>query len=274
MLLAAGDVPKVVDSATGETLATLQLAKPFTVLSDSVWVAGGTRIVGVTEEPLTNPSHSPFPRSVRVQVWNTSTGVLQGTEFSFDGIFSGTWISPNGAFLAIQTSDHRIEFWNLASDKLVSTTTRAVGAVESFAWSPDGAYLAVGIDSANWPSNPGQIQIWARSTGDLLAALTDTDTFEGLVAGLAWSPDGQYLAECSGEIQIWSTSTWQRVAAFGAVAMRTPLPGGKLTRFSRIESVTWAPDSRKLALVTSAFTSGPNTPRSAPQQTLQIWRLS
>jgi WD40 repeat protein len=272
MLLLAGISPQIRDVASGSVLATLQLTPPFTELGEAVWADQGREIIGVAEEPLTNPSHKPFPRSAQVDVWNTSTGTAHSSgEFTFYG---EVWISPDGTRLAIETADQRFQFWNLATDKLVATTDALASPPGSIAWSPDGAFLALGENSATWPKAPGQVQVWSSSTGKLVTTLSDTDTFEGTIGGLAWSPNGQYLAESSGEIHIWSTTNWQQVASFGKVATRAPQGSDGLTRFTWIETITWSPDGSMLASVSGSLTSGPQTPPAAMQQTLHIWKLS
>jgi WD40 repeat protein len=200
--------------------------------------------------------------------------VLQNPRFpTFDEKKQEAWLSPNGIYLALQKSDHHIEFWNIDTGKLVSTTSSSVaGNSQPIAWSPNGASLAVGIGSANWPAAPGEVQIWSTATGQLIASFTDSDTFEGDIGGLAWSPNGKYLAESSAEIHIWDVAARQLVATFGKVATKTTSSHGKATIFSQIISVAWAPDGSMLASVTVSSTH-PSAPGSSGQDTLNVWQL-
>ncbi len=271
LLLLHGDVANVVDARTGSVLVSFQGDRSAN-LGPAVWASNETRIISTEVNVL---SHTT--QSVKVQVWDASTGAFIRTAFTFDdGVLSGSaWLSPNGTYLALQKSDHRIEFWNIDTGKLVSTTSSSVAGNSqpiAIAWSPNGASLAVGISSANWPAAPGEVQIWSTATGQLIASFTDSDTFEGNIGGLAWSPNGKYLAESSAEIHIWDVAARQLVATFGKVATKTTASSGKATVFSQIASVAWAPDSSKLASVTDSSTFPP-APGSSRQDTLNVWQL-
>ncbi len=265
LLLLHGDVAEVRDASTGSVIASFDSG-----FTQAVWASNETRIISTDVNILSHTTES-----VKVQVWDASTGAFIRTAFAFaDGVLIGSaWLSPNGQYLALQKSDHSIEFWNIDTGKLVSTTSASVaGNSQPIAWSPDGASLAVGIGSANWPTVPGVVQIWSTTTGQLTASFQDGDTFEGSIGGLAWSPNGKYLAESSAEIHIWDVATNQLVATFGKITTKTTASSGKATVFSLIASVAWAPDSSKLASVTTSWTYPP-APGSSWQNTLQVWQL-
>jgi WD40 repeat protein len=197
---------------------------------------------------------------VKVRVWNASTGAPIRTSLTFaDGVLIGSaWISPDGALLALQKSDHRIEFWNTASGRLVSTTSSSVaGNSQPAAWAPNSQFLAIGLPNPHWPSVPSEVQVWSAATGQLIATFSDSDTFEGTIGGLAWSEDGKYLAESSGQIHVWDVSARQLVATFG-----------KVEKSSWIIAVSWAPDGSKLASLTANVTRSPHM-----QNRLSVWQL-
>lgn len=265
LLLFAGNTANVVDASTGSVLTTFHTDYPGE-FGQAVWTSNAAHIVSMNVNVLSHTS-----QSVKVQVWDASTGTLIRTAFTAaDGILIGSaWISPNGTVLALQRSNHQIEFWDIATGKRVSTTATSVsGNGQATAWSPDGSFLAIGISSANWPTVPGSVQIWSTSTGHLMATLQDKNTFEGAIDGLAWSPNGTYLAESSAEIHIWNVMTGQLVTTFGKVATKTTASNGS-SLFSQIASVTWAPDSATLASLTSTSTSS-----GSGQKTLHVWLLS
>jgi WD40 repeat protein len=262
-------VADVLDASTGSVLASFHTDRSSN-FAQAVWVSNETRIISTDVKVL---SHTT--QSVKVRVWDASTGALIRTAFTFaDGVLIGSaWISPNGQYLALQKSDHRLEFWNISTGKLVSTTPSSVaGNAQSIAWSPDGASLAIGLPNANWPSAPSEVQIWSTATGQLAASFQDSDTFEGNIGGLAWAPNGKYLAESSAEIHIWDVAAKQLVATFGKVATKVTSSNGKAAIFSQIASVTWAPDGSKLASVTASSTYPP-APGSSWQNTLNVWQL-
>lgn len=269
LLLLAGDTAKVIDARTGSVLVSFQ-GDHSANLGSAVWASNETRIISIGGTVL---SHTT--QSVQVQVWDAGTGALIRTAFTFaDGVLIGSaWLSPNGRYLALQKSDHRIECWNIDTGKVVSTTSSSVaGNSQPIAWSPDGAFLAIGLPNANWPSAPSEVQVWSTASGQLSASFTDSDTFEGTIGGLAWAPNGKYLAESSAEIHIWDVAARQLVATFGKVATKTTASSGKATIFSQIASVAWAPDSSRLASVTDSFTYPP-APGSSRQETLKVWQL-
>jgi WD40 repeat protein len=270
LLLLAGDTAKVLDASTGSLLASFQAGRS-TGFVQAVWVSNGTQIISSEVNVL---SHTT--QSVKIQIWDASTGALVRTAFTFnDGILIGSaWISPNGRYLAVQMSDHKITFWNIGTGTVVSTTTSSVaGNSQPVTWSPDGTSLAVGLPNANWPVKPSEVQIWSSATGQLSASFQDSHTFEGNIGGLAWSPDGKYLAESSAEIHIWDVAARKLVATFGKIATKTTSSSGKTTTFFQVSSVTWAPDGSRLASITTSY-AFPPVPGASNRDTLNVWQLS
>ena len=270
LLLLHGDMADVLDASTGSVIVGLK-ADRTTNFAQAVWVSNETHIISTSVNIL---SHTT--QRVKVQVWDARTGALIRTAFTMnDGVLIGSaWLSPDGKYFALQKSDHRIEFWNIDTGKLVSTTSASVaGNSQSIAWSPDDAALAIGSPNANWPAAPSEVQIWSVVTGQLTASFQDSHTFEGNIDGLAWSPDGKYLAESSAEIHIWDVAARKLVTTFGKIATKTTSSNGKITTFFQISSVTWAPDGNRLASVTSSQVFPP-VPGASNQDTLHVWQLS
>jgi len=271
LLLLAGDTAKVLDATTGGVLASFQ-ADRSTEFAQAVWASNGTQIISSEVNVL---SHTT--QRVNIQVWNANSGALIRTALTFHGgiLIGSAWISPNGQYLALQRSDHKITFWNIGTEKVVSTTTSSVaGNSQPVTWSPYGASLAVGLPNANWPEKSSEVQIWSSATGQPTATLQDPNTFEGNIDGLAWSPNGTYLAESSAEIHIWNIATGRLVATFGKIATKTTSSNGKATTVSQIVSVSWASDGRKLASVTTSVTNPPVPGSNQQNIILNVWQLS
>lgn len=75
----------------------------------------------------------------------------------------------------------------------------------SSAFSPDDQFVAGGNES-------GKVQVWKRSTGELVAELTGN---EGEVSCLAFFPDGRRLVSCGrGEIRLWDYQAGQELLTF------------------------------------------------------------
>ena len=272
----------VLDTASGRVIATLQGTANTGFqfppqIGQAAWTADGKQIAALV---ITSSNNTTGLEDVQIGVWDSRTGSLIRTALRFNNLpfEESGWISPNGAYVALLASNHSIQIWNIATGKLISATPPTITSwVGTVAWSPDSAYFAYGISSAKPAITPGKVKILSTATGLIVATLIDTDTFEGLglVDGLAWSPNGEYLAETSGKITIWDTSTWQRVAIFGSVVSGAP-------DFSQITAVTWSPDSSMLATVagyvgyTSILRAG-QTPAPSPldpQSRLYIWKLT
>ena len=268
LLLLHGAVAEVRDASTGQVTASFQ-ADRDSGFAQAVWASNETRIISTDVNILSHTTES-----VKVQAWDASNGALIRTALTFDGVLVGSaWLSPNGTYLALQKSDHRIEFWNISTGKLISMTSSSVaGNSQPVAWSPNGAFLAVALPNPGWPTTPSEVQVWSTATGQLIASFTDSDTFEGDIGGLAWSPNGKYLAEGSAEIHTWDVAASKLVATFGKIATKTTSSNGKATIFSRIASVAWAPDSSRLASVTVS-SSYPPAQGSSGQDTLNVWQL-
>jgi len=107
--------------------------------------------------------------------------------------------SPDGRFLAAGTAQGQLRLWDAETGKLVRKFVDSSGALfHAVAFSPDGALLA---------SDKGKPGLWQVSTGKRLRGLENAG---GLVACLAFSPDGQELAlaaELDSEISLYDPAT-------------------------------------------------------------------
>jgi WD40 repeat protein len=275
----AGDTGHVLDAATGRELATIH-TEPGQSFVQAVWTADGTQIVAIVlvEVQYRNADNpSPGPNLIKVQVWNASTGALVRTAMpNHEASRSFGWLSPNGAYLAVLQSDERIQMWDLATGQPISASTDSLktdsSSVNVWAWSPDGASFAIGVEFPFLDHKPSEVRIYSTATGQRTASFTDSDTFEGMIGALAWSPDGKYLAESSSAIQIWDVAAQKVAATFGKIATKTTSSDGKTSTSFWIAALAWAPDSRGLASITGSS----NISGAQPDQmtnTLNVWRL-
>ncbi|HEX2913983.1 MAG TPA: hypothetical protein VH186_24475 [Chloroflexia bacterium] len=118
-------------------------------------------------------------------------------------------------------------------------------SVSAFAWSPDGKQLAYKVDFGNY-----QLFITAAdgsSQPRRVASLGRFDyRYSSLGRGLAWSPDGRYIAMSgAGDVSYFTTTTWQLwlITPEGKV---NEYPGYYINRISN-----FTPDSSRL-IVTMA----------------------
>lgn len=113
--------------------------------------------------------------------------------------------SPDGQLL-LTAGDDTIKLWRVQTRQLVRTLSGHQAAVLRVGFSPDGQFIASasGVPS-NWLENfrgDRTIRIWQGQTGRQVMQL---DAHKNLILGLAFSPDGQFLASGSWDktIKIW-----------------------------------------------------------------------
>lgn len=117
--------------------------------------------------------------------------------------------SPNHQWLAIGLESGIVQLWNAEDKKTLSLTLKPAeygvkGAVDSLAFSPDSRSLAVGLDS-----DYGFVQLWQTSNWQSVGKPKQAHQMR--VYGLAFSPDGQFLASISGDGigKLWNLSQWK-----------------------------------------------------------------
>jgi WD40 repeat protein len=134
-----------------------------------------------------------------LRIWDVLSGDLLHEYTDFSGVVSGVTFSPEGNWFAF--SDGTIHVWQFSLDSAEDQTTIlnrelfAIPDASSDTFSPDGSTLA-GVSG-------NDIKLWDAATGRELLTLTG---HTGWVMGLAFSPDGQWLASTSldGTVKIWS----------------------------------------------------------------------
>jgi WD40 repeat protein len=131
--------------------------------------------------------------------------------------------SPDGKRLAAN-GDHIIHLWDPKSGRTLGGADPRTPAHTSLAVSPDGGRLAT--------NGGGQaVKIWNSATRQLVMQLEEKE----VVHGLAYSPDGKWLAGAAGKyVRLWDAASGQ--------------PGHELIGSEEpLTSVTFAPDSATVA---------------------------
>jgi WD40 repeat protein len=137
------------------------------------------------------------------------------------------WLAwaPGGRHLATGSREGRIRTWDVATGRTLGAPRTSPGVPRSMAWSA-GGLLAVG-------DRDGVVRLWRPGTATATATLGGA----GVVAALAWSPDGSRLA--SG-------------GSGGSAQLRDGLSGSVLgetaaAQAGGVVSLSWSPDGTRLA---------------------------
>jgi len=122
------------------------------------------------------------------------------------GAYSGAVrYSPDGKILAIGDSDRRVRLLQADTASEIAAFSVSGGGtagISSLDFSPNGRFLAVGTVFMD-----PHITIWDVEANTRVGTL---EGHVGFIGGLAFSPDGRYLASASADqtIKLWNTRDW------------------------------------------------------------------
>ncbi|MBN1450578.1 MAG: helix-turn-helix domain-containing protein [Anaerolineales bacterium] len=140
-----------------------------------------------------------------IKVWNTATGDIVHSYSEFTGLVDSITFNPAGTQLMFGTADG-LHIWQIDVDIDQDTPAfmdQEILLIPNSAggkFSPDGSLLATPSGNA---SSRNAITLMDATTGRELLVLSG---HTGWVMGLAFSPDGKWLASTSldGTVKIWS----------------------------------------------------------------------
>ena len=199
-------------------------------------------------------SRTPDPEYDTVELWDAE----KHASFTHRGFVMTVAMSPNGTFLATGGIDKRVKLWHVETQQCFQTLSGHIGGIVSLAFSPDETLLASG-GGENWEQQTHAdgttlsysagdspvdktAKVWEVATGKNIATLESS----WIVRGIAFSPDGKYLATgTSKTVTLWCTKTWQPMATLDTVIF---------------ESFAFSPDSSRLVI------GG-----KWPEQRIQVW---
>lgn len=118
--------------------------------------------------------------------------------------------SPDGMLIASSGTDNRLQIWDALTGQPVVQMTEGVDqslSADSVAFSPDGRFLAAGYGGRQ---DVSYIELWDIGQRERVAVLPGstaipgftTDENSGVIAGLAFSPDGKHLVAAFGSMQL------------------------------------------------------------------------
>ena len=120
----------------------------------------------------------------RVRLWDTRSGELVTTLRGSDAPALSVSFHPDGALLAVGSSDASLRVWRLSTPDQPELELRHADAVRAVAYSPDGARLAAGTAR-------GEVTLWSAGDGREIGRFTHGP---GQVLTLAFGPRGEHLA--------------------------------------------------------------------------------
>ena len=185
-------------------------------------IRGASQLVRFSPDGETLVSAGPKA----IETWNAKTGARIARQEVPDREWSLEDLSADGSKAVFRRGGKKIHLWDVKAGregvKLPGTTDDR----PSLALSPDGATLAVGDD--------GKVSLFDLSSGAFLRA---SEKLEWGVDGLAFSPDGKFLAGgcVVPAIAVWETSTLELKQSFRG-------------RLGFTQSLAFSPDGSMLAL--------------------------
>lgn len=200
-------------AATGEHLLTYRGHRGSVACIS--WSHDGTRIVS-------------GGRDTTVQVWDAFTAkhlvTYKGHSAS---VWNALW-SPDDQSIVSSGEDGTIQIWDPGTVEKSKTFTYQGGnsRINGTDWSPNGTQIVSShVD--------GTVHIWDALTGSSILTYRDHTSS---VIFVRWSPDGTAIAsgDVGGNVHIWNVSTGQKIVLY------------KMQH--EIYALTWAPDSRHLAI--------------------------
>ena len=171
--------------------------------------------------------------SQAVYLWDAASGnikELMNVETDADDYVSSVaWIQEGGSHIAIGTANNTVQLWDVQAEKKIRTLTGHSARVGALAW--NGHILSSGSRDTTILNHDVRVQ--EHVVGKMAHHTQE-------VCGLAWSPDGKYLASGANDNQlcIWDNEHTRNMYA---------TPKFCLTDHqAAVKALAWSPHERNL----------------------------
>ncbi|MEU0408820.1 hypothetical protein ABZ307_13565 [Streptomyces griseorubiginosus] len=200
--------------------------------------------------------------AARIRIWDLRTRRLTlsapGPGKLMDGVPAA--VAQDGRTLALLAED-RVELWDVRAGR-VTRTLPGVDAMQT-----PFAYTAGALVAVDW--DDGSVHAWDPRSGRSTLRLPEP---AGGVSGVAASPDGRWLALCTGDghaLQVWDVAHRRKVSA--------PWPAKARPADCRDHAMAFTPDSRALTVAAAdgihgwELRTGRATPSFTADGLTQVW---
>jgi serine/threonine protein kinase len=163
-----------------------------------------------------------------VKLWDADTGAIKATVTAHKSPIWRLAIDHTGRRMATASDDNTVKVWAWHVDKWqLEHILKHDTAVRAVAFAPNGQAIATA-------TRQGALHVWSAMTGN---PLFEKDAHNGVVYGLAYSPDGKMIASSGGGdylIRLWDAASGQELNT-----LRGHIGG--------VYSIAFSPDSKTIA---------------------------